>query len=57
MRRASSQPIVDGLQCSQKDGNIMFSVLSVVLIITTLKKHYMLELFQVMHFHEIYQFC
>ena len=38
MRQASPQPRVDGLQCSQKDGNIMFSVLSVVIIITTLKK-------------------
>ena len=29
---------IDGLQCSQGDGNIMFIFLSVVIILTTLKK-------------------
>ena len=38
MRRAPTRPKVDGLQCSQGDGNIMFISLSVVRIITTLKK-------------------
>ena len=38
MRQAPTQPNVDGLHCSQGCGNIMSLFLSVVRIITTLKK-------------------